>query len=169
VTQLRRGVRIGIDVGSVRVGVAACDPDGLLVSPVETIRRDQGGRRPPGAAQPSDLARIVELVHQLQAIEIVVGLPLSLSGGRGPAAEAALAYARELAAAASPVPVRLVDERLSTVSAHGQLRTAGLRSRARREVVDQAAAVIILQSALDAERAAGRAPGELLSRPGGGA
>jgi putative holliday junction resolvase len=169
VTGLRRGVRLGIDVGSVRIGVAACDPDGLLVSPVETIRRDQGGRRPSGAGLSSDLARIVELVRESQVVEIVVGLPLSLSGGRGAAADAALAYARELAAAVSPVPVRLVDERLSTVSAHSQLRTAGLRSLARREVVDQAAAVIILQSALDAERASGRAPGELLSGPGGGA
>lgn len=167
VTELRQGVRLGIDVGSVRIGVAACDAGGVLVSPVETIRRDRGRHRASGEAARSALARIVELVREMDVVEVVVGLPLSLSGARGAAADAASAYAREIAAAIAPVPVRLVDERLSTVSAHGQLRTAGLGSRARREVVDQAAAVIILQSALDAERTSGRPPGELLSAGGG--
>ena len=157
---MRPGVRLGIDVGSVRVGVAACDPAGTLASPVETVRRDQGGRRDT-PAPPSDIARIVELAGELGAIEIVVGLPLSMSGARGAAAQAACDYAGELAAAATPTPVRLVDERLSTVAAHGTLASAGLGSRARRDVVDQAAAVIILQSALDAERASGRPAGEL--------
>ena len=154
VAAMRAGVRLGVDVGSVRVGVAACDPSGLIASPLETVRRD-----PRGGA---DLARIAALAAEHGAVEIVVGLPLSLSGRRGAAAETASAYARELAAAVAPVPVRVVDERLSTVSAHGQLQAAGVRSRARRAVVDQAAAVIILQSALDAERSAGRPPGEVV-------
>jgi putative Holliday junction resolvase len=154
VTAFRPGVRLGVDVGSVRVGVAACDPDGVLASPVETVARD------PRAD--TDLTRIAALARELGAVEIVVGLPLSLSGKAGPAAATASDYAARLARTAGPIPVRLVDERLSTVSAHGNLASAGLGSRARRAVVDQAAAVIILQSALDAERATGRPPGEIV-------
>jgi len=156
----RVGVRLGIDVGSVRVGVAASDPGAVLAAPVETVRR--GDDR---AATRGDLRRIAALVVERAAIEVVVGLPLSMNGTRGSAAHAALAYAEAIAAAVAPVPVRVVDERLSTVTAHGQLGSAGVRSRARREVVDQAAAVIILQSALDAERSSGRAPGELVTAP----
>ena len=153
-SDVRPGVRLGVDVGTVRIGVATCDPAGLLASPVETIRRDPRNRR--------DLARLSELVRELDPIEIVVGLPLSLSGRRHTAAAAASGYASELAGVTAPVPVRLVDERLSTVSAHGALASAGLRSRARRDVVDQAAAAIILQSALDTERTSGKPPGELI-------
>ncbi len=150
----RAGVRLGVDVGSVRVGLAACDPAGVLASPVETVARDP--------RRDTDLARIAQLARDLDAVEIVVGLPLSLSGKAGPAAAAASDYAVGLAAAVTPIPVRLVDERLTTVSAHGKLASAGLGSRARRAVVDQAAAVIILQSALDTERATGRPPGQIV-------
>lgn len=150
----RAGARLGVDVGSVRVGVAACDPAGVLASPVETVARDVRGD--------TDLARIVELAREKAVIEIVVGLPLSLSGKAGPAAATASDYAVKLAATVAPIGVRLVDERLTTVSAHGKLASAGLGSRARRAVVDQAAAVIILQSALDTERATGRPPGEIV-------
>lgn len=156
----RVGVRLGIDVGSVRIGVAASDPGAVLAAPVETVRR--GDDR---AVTRGDLRRIAALVVERAAIEVVVGLPLSMNGTRGSAAHAALAYAEAIAAAVAPVPVRVVDERLSTVTAHGQLGSAGVRSRARREVVDQAAAVIILQSALDAERSSGRAPGEKVPAP----
>ncbi len=151
---LRAGVRLGVDVGSVRVGVASCDPAGVLASPVETVPRDPRGD--------ADLRRIAELAADREVVEIVVGLPISLSGKPGTAAATASDYATRLAAIATPTPVRLVDERLSTVSAHGNLASAGLGSRARRAVVDQAAAVIILQSALDTERATGRPPGELV-------
>lgn len=156
---MRPGVRLGVDVGSVRIGVAVCDRDGVLASPLETVRRDRAR---------GDLRRLAELTEELRPIEVVVGLPLSLSGRRHSAAAAASEYAVQLADVAAPVPVRLVDERLTTVSAHGNLASAGLRSRARREVVDQAAAVIILQGALDAERLSGKPPGELVVRPGGG-
>ena len=156
VAAMRAGVRLGVDVGSVRIGVAACDPSGLIASPLETVRRDTRGG--------TDLTRIAALAADHGAVEIVVGLPLSLSGRRGAAAQAASDFARDLAAAVAPMPVRVVDERLSTLSAHGQLHAAGVRSRARRAVVDQAAAVIILQSALDAERSAGRPPGEVVQR-----
>jgi putative Holliday junction resolvase len=157
---MRSGVRLGIDVGSVRVGVAVSDRDGVLASPVETVRRGAGR-----AVDRADLGRIAALAARYGALEVVVGLPLSMSGARGVAAETALAYARDVAAVVAPVTVRLVDERLSTVSAHAHLQEVGVRSRAGRQVVDQAAAVIILQSALDAERSSGLAPGEVVTVP----
>ena len=156
---VRLGVRLGVDVGSVRVGVAASDPHGLAAVPVETVPRERSGS--------ADLDRIAALVDEREALEVVVGLPRSLSGAEGPAAEAARAYAGRLAARVAPVPVRLVDERLSTVSAGRDLRAAGLDARRGRAVVDQAAAAIILQSALDAERAQGRPPGEMVHAPHG--
>lgn len=145
---MRRGVRIGVDVGSVRIGIAACDPDGLLATPLETVPRGAG-----------DIDRIVALAGELGAIEIVVGLPTSLSGREGPAAAGVRDFARSVAGAAAPVPVRLCDERLSTVSATRGMRSSGVRGREARRRVDQAAAVVILQGALDAERATGRPPG----------
>jgi putative Holliday junction resolvase len=152
---MRRGVRLGIDVGSVRVGVAACDPDGLIATPVATLRRGDG-----------DLDEIARLWSDRAAIEVVVGLPRTLAGREGPAAEAAVAYAEAVAARVGPTPVRLVDERLSTVGAQRGLRSSGVSSRKGRGVVDQAAAVIILQSALDEERATGTAPGRPVQPPG---
>ena len=155
----RRGVRLGVDVGAVRVGLAVCDRDGLIASPVETLRRD--------AKRLTDVDRVVAEVAEREAVEVVVGLPTSLSGARGAAAQAALDYALTLARRLAPVPVRLVDERLSTVSAHRALHDAGLRGRRHRSVIDQVAAVMILQTALDAEHASGRPPGSLVD-PGPG-
>lgn len=147
-------MRIGVDVGSVRVGVAASDAGGLLATPVETLPRDDSGS--------ADLVTLGALVEEREALEVIVGLPRSLSGGEGAAAQAARAYASRLAAVVAPVPVRLVDERLSTVTAHAALRSSGVRERKGRKVVDQAAAVVILQLALDTERSSGRPPGELV-------
>lgn len=149
---VRSGVRLGVDVGSVRVGLAASDPTGLVATPVATVPRD-------GSDAHADIVRIAETARDLQAVEVVVGLPRLLSGQEGEAARSARAYALELAAAVAPVPVRLVDERLTTVDAHRRLRESGMAGRSQRGVVDQTAAVIILQSALDGERASGRAPG----------
>ncbi len=151
---MRPGVRLGVDVGTVRVGVARTDPGALVVVPVETLARDAAGRR--------DLDRIVDLVREFDALEVVVGLPRTLRGNEGSAAEAARRYATAIARRIAPVGVRLVDERLSTVSAHRTLHDAGVRGRRHRPVVDQVAAVVILESALDAERASGRAPGALV-------
>ncbi|MDQ1680513.1 MAG: putative pre6S rRNA nuclease [Frankiaceae bacterium] len=139
------GVRLGVDVGSVRVGVASSDPGGLLASPVVTLRRD--------VATGADQEAIAALVAELEAVEIVVGLPRSLSGKEGPAAVAARDYARQLAGRVAPVPVRLVDERLSTVSATRALGESGVRGRQQRAVIDQQAAVTFLQASLDAARA----------------
>ncbi len=151
-TATRPGVRIGVDVGSVRVGVAASDPSGTFASPVETLRRDPEGR--------SDVEALAALVSERDAVEVVVGLPRQLSGEEGRAAQLARAYAVELARRVAPVPVRLVDERLTTVAAQKRLRDSGVPGRGQRSVVDQAAAVLILQSALDAEAVSGRPPGE---------
>ena len=147
---MRPGVRVGVDVGSVRVGVAACDPAGLIATPVSTLSRGKG-----------DLDALAALVAEREAVEVVVGLPTSLSGRAGPAAAAAEAYAGALAGRV-PVPVRLVDERFSTVGAQRDLRASGVDTRRGRSVIDQAAAVIILQGALDAERSSGLAPGRLV-------
>ncbi len=152
---MRPGVRIGVDVGSVRVGVAASDGSAMLASPVETLRRDLKGG--------TDLEALRALVEEREAVEVVIGLPRSMNGTEGPAAVAARDYARAVAALVAPVPVRLVDERLSTVSATRGLIASAPKAgaRKRRQQVDQAAAVVILQSALDHERATGTPPGEI--------
>lgn len=146
---MRHGARLGVDVGDVRIGVAQSDPSGLIATPVETVRRGRG-----------DLARLCELAGEASVVEVVVGLPRSLSGGEGPAAAKVREFAVLLAEAVHPVPVRLCDERLSTVSAEAVLRGQGRKGQKRRAVVDQAAAVVILQNALETERNSGRPPGE---------
>lgn len=145
------GVRLGIDPGDARIGVAVCDPHGILATPVETVQRGEG-----------DLARLAVLAEEADARLVYVGLPRSLSGSEGPAAAKVRTFARELADRLAPVPVRLVDERLSTVTAEAVLRSRGKKGQKRRAVVDQAAAVVILQGALDVERTSGRPAGELV-------
>lgn len=149
---MRHGVRLGIDPGDARIGIARSDPTGFLATPLETVRRASG-----------DVRRIARLAAEVEAVELVVGLPRSLSGGEGPAAAKVRAWALALARAVTPLPVRLVDERLTTLSAEAMLRDRGVKGRARRAVVDQAAAVVILQHALDTERATGAPPGELIA------
>ena len=148
---MRTGVRLGVDPGDARIGVARSDPSGFLASPVETVRRGKG-----------DLRRIAQILEESEAIEVVVGLPRSLSGDEGPAAVKTREFARSLARRVTPVPVRLCDERLTTVSAEAMLRDRGRKGSDRRSVVDQAAAVLILQHALDTERATGHPPGEIV-------
>ncbi|MBF6297399.1 Holliday junction resolvase RuvX [Nocardia amamiensis] len=145
-----RGRRIGVDVGSVRIGVAACDPDGILATPVETVPRAKQRHR---EAPAPDIGRIAEIVREYEAVEVIVGLPRTLRGENGTAATLATAFAERLRAAVAPVPVRLSDERLTTVSAARALRDSGVRARGQRQVIDQAAAVSILQGWLD-ERSA---------------
>jgi putative Holliday junction resolvase len=148
---VRRGARLGVDVGDVRIGVATCDPSGMIATPVETVARGKG-----------DLQRLRVLAAEHEVLEVVVGLPRSLSGREGPAAAKVRAFANALADVLSPDgrPVRLCDERLSTVTAEAVLREQGRKGKKRRAVVDQAAAVVILQNALDTERASGRPAGE---------
>ncbi|MBX9979919.1 MAG: Holliday junction resolvase RuvX [Mycobacterium gordonae] len=139
-----RGRRLGVDVGTVRIGVAASDPDGILATPVETVRRDRTGKH---------LRRLAALAADLEAVEVVVGLPRTLADRIGPSAQDAIAVADALAERLAPTPVRLADERLTTVTAQRSLRDAGIKARQQRSVIDQAAAVAILQGWLDQRRA----------------
>lgn len=138
-----RGRRLGIDVGAVRVGVALSDPDGVVATPLATVPRD--------AAHGTDLATIAGYVAEHDVVGIVVGLPRTLAGREGPAAEAARAFAEALATRV-PVPLEFSDERLTTVVATRQMRESGRKGRRQRAVVDQVAAVAILQGWLDARR-----------------
>ena len=150
-TGFRRGVRLGIDWGDARIGVAACDQDGVLAYPVSTVK---GGA--------DEIAALRAVVEEYQPIEVIVGFPRSLGGGEGPAAATARERAGRLARAID-VPVRLVDERLSTVTAAQRLRAGGKRAREQRAMIDEAAAVAILEHALAVEHSQGTQPGELVS------
>lgn len=154
---MRTGVRLAVDPGSARIGVARSDPGGMLASPLATVARGRG-----------DLDELAALVTAHDPIEVIVGLPTGLTGREGAAAVAARRFAHALAAKLAPVPVRLVDERFTTVLAHDALRQAGRGSRARRPAVDRAAAALILQGALDAERSTGAPAGELVPVTGAG-
>ncbi len=151
----RRGVRLAIDWGDARIGVAACDSDGVLAYPLTTVR-----------AGTDELADLMAVVAEYEPIEVLVGLPRSLSGGEGPAAAKARERATRLAAGIG-VPVRLVDERLTTVTASQRLHETGKRAKEQRRLIDAAAAVAILEQALVFEQSQGSPPGELVSAPGG--
>jgi putative Holliday junction resolvase len=144
---MRSGIRLGIDVGTVRIGVAQSDRDGILATPVETVARDEGS-----------IARLCDLATEKSAIEFYVGLPKNMSGTDSASTDDAVEFARNLSTASS-LPVRLIDERLTTVSAHAALRSSGKQASRSRSVVDQVAAVMLLQHALDSERAQDIVPG----------
>ncbi|ALE06095.1 Holliday junction resolvase [Arthrobacter sp. ERGS1:01] len=154
----KQGVKLGIDVGMVRVGLASCDPDGILATPVKTLSRD--------AKKNSDVRIVVREVAERNAVEVFVGLPRTLKGAEKGSAEMARSYAAVLVEALHKagleVPVRLIDERLTTVSAHQALHAAGLDSREHRKIVDQVAAVGILQQAIDMQKARNATVGELV-------
>lgn len=154
---VRKGHRLAVDVGGVRVGVARCDSNGILATPVATFRREK-----------DDFAGVIRLVAELDALEVIVGLPLNMDGSSGKSAKEARRWARRLARRIAPVPVRLFDERLTTVSAHQTLREAGRKEITHRAVIDQASAVIILETALNYERNTGNSPGEQVDVNSGG-
>lgn len=151
-------MRLGIDVGRARVGVARSDFHGVLATPVETVTRSATGE--------SDVNRILEIASELDAFEFVVGLPLSLSGGSTPSTADAEDFAvrclRAAEAANHAISVRMIDERLTTVSAQSALHRTGRNTKNSRPVIDQVAAVILLQHALDSERSSGRPPGSVV-------
>lgn len=147
---MRRGIRLGVDVGGARVGIARSDPEGLLAVPVVTAPADQA------------LATIRDLAVEYEALEVIVGLPVALSGAETASTQAARDFAAQLAELVV-CPIRLVDERWSTTQAQTQLRQAGRSAKSQRAVIDQAAAVILVQHALDAERSQGVPPGDLMS------
>ncbi|MDN4645708.1 Holliday junction resolvase RuvX [Arthrobacter sp. PsM3] len=146
-----RGVKFGVDVGTVRVGVAVCDPDGILATPLRTLDRN--------VKKNTDVRILAALAVELGVVEIFVGLPRTMKGEEHASARMATDYAKLLAGklgeCGSGAPVRLVDERLSTVTAHRNLHEAGMSSRNHRKVVDQVAAAGILQHAIDMQKAKG--------------
>lgn len=136
-------------MGQVRVGVAFSDPDGILASPLVTLRRDLTAS---DDRTPDDIAEIARLVRIHDCIGVVVGLPKRLSGEEGLAAGGVRAYVEQLHFAIQPVPISLSDERMSTVVASRRLAERGVKGKRQRAVVDQAAAVEILQGWLDTHR-----------------
>ena len=145
----RKGVRLGVDVGTVRVGVARSDPGGILATPVTTLTRTSPRTSRDTADLTPDLTALRDLVVEHDVVEVVVGLPTTLRGMEGSAVTAARAYGQALADLIEPVPVVYVDERLTTVTADRLLTQAGVKGRAKRAVVDQLAATRILQNRLD--------------------
>ena len=150
IVTFRRGVRVGIDWGDARIGVARCDPDGILASPYATV-----------AAGPREVADLLAVLAELEPVEVVVGLPTTLAGTEGIAAQKVRERATRLATA-TDVPVRMVDERLTTVEVSRRMREGGRRAKEQRSVIDAAAAAAILEHALGVERSRGEPPGALL-------
>jgi putative Holliday junction resolvase len=138
------GIWFAVDVGSVRVGVARSDPRGVLAVPVTTLARDPAGDR--------DIIELTALLTEYEAVGVVIGLPRTLAGREGPSAEMARDYGARLVSRVAPLPVEFLDERLTTVSAQRKLHQGGIRGRAGRAVIDQAAAVELLQHWLDLRR-----------------
>ncbi len=136
---MRRGVRVGIDVGKARVGVARSDVDGLMAVPSETLPRTTA------------LESLVAVASESTVLEWVIGLPLSLNGGETDSTADAREFAQQLVASTG-IPARLIDERLSTVGAQAALHSASHTTKSSRAVIDQVAATILLETALDAER-----------------
>lgn len=156
-----QGVKLGVDVGTVRVGVAICDRDAILATPFKTLDRN--------AKKNSDVKLIARLAEERGAVQVIVGLPRTMKGEEHSSAKMATDYAEllanELAARGLDVPVNLVDERLSSVTAHRNLHEAGMSSRNHRKVVDQVAAAGILQHAIDMQKARGADVGSRVTAP----
>lgn len=150
---MRSGRRLAIDVGTVRIGVAASDFHGILASGLETVTR--------GTDDSVAISKLNNLVDEVSPIEIYVGLPVSLAGTTTASTANALSFARLLIESQS-IPVRFVDERLSTVSAAAALRASGKNSKSGRKIIDQIAATVILEQALEMEKATGLPPGKTL-------
>lgn len=152
---------MGVDVGNARVGLALCDPDGILATPLKTLRRD--------LKKNSDRRVLRKLLVVNDVTEVFVGLPKTMSGGESPSTVMAREYAealvKELAEDGNPLPVWLVDERLTTVSAHRSLHEAGVSTRDFKTMVDQVAAVNILQHAVDTLKAGQHLAGYRVETP----
>jgi putative Holliday junction resolvase len=148
---MEKGRRLAIDVGAVRIGVALCDPEGILSSPLPALERLSD--------LPRTLKDIADLIAENSVVEVFIGDPLSLSGGESASTRNAREFARELAAFIS-VPVHLIDERLTTVSASAKLRLSGKDAKSSKSLIDSASAVEILDQALATLKVSGRTPGQ---------
>lgn len=151
---MRSGIRLACDVGKARIGIARSDPAGLLAVPLDAVKAGE-----------NSIVEVCAIAREYEAIEIIVGLPLTMSGDRGPAAEYTEEWVKSLADATT-LPIRLHDERLTTVQAQRGLHSAGRNTRSSRAVIDSASAVVLLQSCLDSERGSGRPAGIEVRREG---
>ena len=143
-----RGRRLGLDVGTARIGVASCDPDGILATPVETIHVADGA-----PSWTAELRRVLELVEEYDAVAVIVGLPRSLKGRETASTGMARSFVESLNATSPDLAVEFVDERLTTVTAGAALHGAGRNTRKQRDVIDQAAAVVLLQAWMESRHA----------------
>ena len=150
---MRSGRRLAIDVGKVRIGIAASDFHAILASGLETVPR--------GADLEPSLKRILELVNEVEPIEIYVGLPVSMSGNHSASTEDAIDFARQLSPLVSS-EVRFIDERMTTVTAANALKLSGRDSRSGRQIIDQVAATVILEQAMEQEKSTGKQPGKAM-------
>lgn len=147
---MERGRRLAVDVGTVRVGLAICDPDGILSSPLPPIARS-------GAAVDA-VAGVQEIISEHGVIEVFVGDPISLSGSETASTKDARAFAAQLATV-TEASIRLVDERLTTVTAAAKLRLNGKDAKQSKSLIDSASAVEILDQALSIWKRSGSSPG----------
>jgi putative holliday junction resolvase len=150
---MRIGRRLAVDVGRVRLGVALCDQEGILASPLDAVSRS--------SVSSETVASLANLVDEHDVMEVYVGDPLSLSGKQTDSTSDARSLAAELSQAIS-IPVRLVDERFTTVTAATKLRASGISAKYSKSIIDSASAVEILESALSFEKISGVAPGILV-------
>lgn len=150
---MRSGRRLAIDVGKVRIGIAASDMHAILASGLETVARGED-------LEPS-LKRILELVNEVEPIEIYVGLPVSMSGNHSSSTADAIYFARQLSPLVSS-EVRFIDERMTTVTATNALKLSGRDSKSGRKIIDQIAATVILEQAMEQEKTTGKQPGKAM-------
>lgn len=148
---MRKGRRLALDVGSVRIGVATSDNDAILASPLEALDR----------IEQTTITSLLDLIAELEPIEIYIGDPTSLSGQMTKSTVDSRIFASELAMRIS-VPVLMIDERLTTVSAAAKLRESGKNSKLAKPLIDSASAVEILEFAMETERVSGKRPGVLI-------
>lgn len=148
---MRHGRRIAIDYGAARIGIAISSVDALISSPLATVPAGEGA-----------VELVLRELTEVEPLEIYVGLPLNLSGVYTKSTLDALAFAKELASRVTS-EVRMVDERMSTRAAQSQLYASGRNSKASRSLIDAAAASLILEGALDFEKATGKQPGKSLA------
>jgi putative Holliday junction resolvase len=138
---MQRGRRIAFDYGDVRIGIAVSDPDSILASPLTTLK----------ATDKSLVKQIAQILAEIEPVAIYVGRPALLSGNDGSASEKARDFV-DVLRTVTQVPIELIDERMSTVSAARNLRDAGRNARDAKEAIDMAAAVAILEFALELEK-----------------
>ena len=146
---MRKGIRYAIDFGDARVGFAKSDIDAIMAVPVATIKNDQ-----------NLLKNIIEHINETGCVEIYVGLPKHLSGAIGQSANKAINFAQQLSKQLPDISIRMMDERLTTSSASARLQESGVNTRAQKGLIDQAAAIELLEQALDFEKRNNQIPGQ---------